>query len=247
MTHSIEHEGTKAILTQHETQFDPDYLHGLTESVEKLGETDTSALILAGDHAKIWNQGMNIGWIAMNGGETAGIRLIQATQRFCGTLMKAPFPTIAAIGGHAFAGGALLAMACDWRVMGKSKGFFCFNEADLGVPIPRGFNDVVQAKVSPATLNKLFHGQRFTAEQALAHGIVNEAVEQDQVLQAALNLADDIGVKDKWTYGHIREGLYEKEIKNLIQAPLSSELQGMTNIVEGAKKFAARNAKKKAA
>ena len=139
-------------------------------------------------------------------------------------LMKAPFPTIAAIGGHAFAGGALLAMACDWRVMGKTKGFFCFNEADLGLSIPRGFNDLVQAKVSPQAHNRLFHGQRFTAEQALEDGIVNEAVEKDQVLQAALALADDIGTKDPWTYKHIREGLYENEIKNLLQAPLVSEM-----------------------
>ena len=87
--------------------------------------------------------------------------------------MKTPFPTIAAIGGHCFAGGALLSMACDWRVMGKSIGFFCFNEADLGIAIPRGFNDIVKSKVNPIAHNKLFHGMRFTAEQAEAHGIVD--------------------------------------------------------------------------
>ena len=123
-------------------------------------------------------------------------------------------------------------MACDWRVMGKTKGYFCFNEADLGLIIPRGFNDLVQAKVNPYALNRLFSGRRFTAEQALEHGIVNAAVEQDQVLQAAIALADDIGTKDPWTYKHIREGLYENEIKNLLQTPLVNE---MNNVFKGAK------------
>ena len=76
MTHSITREGNKTILTQHETQFDPDYLNELTESVGKIGATDTTALILSCNHPKIWNQGMNIGWIAMNGGQDAGIRLV---------------------------------------------------------------------------------------------------------------------------------------------------------------------------
>ena len=74
MTHNITREGNATILTQNETQFDPDYLDELTESVQKIGTTDTSALIISTSHPKIWNQGMNIGHIAKNGPDAA-IRL----------------------------------------------------------------------------------------------------------------------------------------------------------------------------
>ena len=76
MTHSITREGNATILTQNENQFDPDYLNELTESVQKIATTDTSALIISTSHPKIWNQGMNIGWINANGGgQSAGLRL----------------------------------------------------------------------------------------------------------------------------------------------------------------------------
>ena len=87
--------------------------------------------------------------------------------------MKTPFPVIAAITGHAFAGGALLAMACDWRVMGKTKGFICFNEVVLGSPFPRSFHTLLKAKASPKAYQALFNGHRFNAEEGVSHGIVN--------------------------------------------------------------------------
>ena len=47
-----------------------------------------------------------------------------------------PRPVVAAIGGHAVAGGAILALACDARVMGAGAGRFGLNEVRLGVPFP---------------------------------------------------------------------------------------------------------------
>ena len=57
-------------------QFTPDYLAELTESVEKISDTDTSALIISSSHPKIWNAGMNVEWMVKNGGEETAIRLL---------------------------------------------------------------------------------------------------------------------------------------------------------------------------
>lgn len=46
-------------------------------------------------------------------------------------MLTLPMPTVAAVTGHAFGGGALLAMAHDWRVMRGDRGYFCFPEVDI--------------------------------------------------------------------------------------------------------------------
>eukprot|EP00820_Chromera_velia_P014263 Cvel_24535.t1-p1 / transcript=Cvel_24535.t1 / gene=Cvel_24535 / organism=Chromera_velia_CCMP2878 / gene_product=Probable enoyl-CoA hydratase, putative / transcript_product=Probable enoyl-CoA hydratase, putative / location=Cvel_scaffold2663:21894-24274(+) / protein_length=130 / sequence_SO=supercontig / SO=protein_coding / is_pseudo=false len=55
-------------------------------------------------------------------------KLLNSFHTLLGRLLGFPIPTVAAINGHAFAGGAMMALACDFRVMNKEKGFICVNE-----------------------------------------------------------------------------------------------------------------------
>ncbi len=66
-----------------------------------------------------------------------------------------PLPTAAAINGHAFGFGALLALACDRRIMRSDRGFFCLPELDLKVAIPRPMMELLKLKLRHDVLRDL--------------------------------------------------------------------------------------------
>lgn len=77
-------------------------------------------------------------------------------------LMTYPMPTVAWLNGHAFAGGLMLAMFHDYRVMNPHKGFVCLNEVDLGVPLRPPMSSVFRGKVGAQTYRRMvLEGARF--------------------------------------------------------------------------------------
>jgi Delta3-Delta2-enoyl-CoA isomerase len=66
-------------------------------------------------------------------------------------LLGFPIPVVAAINGHAFAAGFLLAMCCDYRVMKSSKAWLSMNELLFGGPIPHSFSALFNAKSLDST------------------------------------------------------------------------------------------------
>jgi Delta3-Delta2-enoyl-CoA isomerase len=96
-----------------------------------------------------------------------------------------PRPVVAAVGGHAVAGGAILALACDARVMGATAGRFGLNEIRLGVPFPASALEIVRHAVPSGSVEEvLYEGELFDPEAALARGLVTEVVDGD-VVEAA--------------------------------------------------------------
>jgi hypothetical protein len=96
-----------------------------------------------------------------------------------------PRPVVAALGGHAVAGGAVLALACDARVMGAGAGWFGLNEVRLGVPFPASALEIVRYAVPARSVEAaLYDGELVDPRAALARGLVTEVVEGD-VVEAA--------------------------------------------------------------
>lgn len=96
-----------------------------------------------------------------------------------------PRPVVAAIGGHAVAGGAILALACDARVMGASAGRFGLNEVRLGVPFPASALEIARYAIPAASVERaLCEGELLDPHDALARGLVTELADRD-VVEAA--------------------------------------------------------------
>ena len=64
-------------------------------------------------------------------------------------------PTVALINGHAFAGGFMIAMHHDYRIMNPHKGYLCLNELELGIPLNPPMSSVFRQKVSPQTYRRM--------------------------------------------------------------------------------------------
>ena len=96
-----------------------------------------------------------------------------------------PRPVVAALGGHAVAGGAVLALACDARVMGAGAGRFGLNEIRLGVPFPASALEIVRYAVPARSVEAaLYEGELVDPRGALERGLVSEVVDGD-VVEAA--------------------------------------------------------------
>lgn len=118
---------------------------------------------------------------------------LMAGQRVFERLLTFPAPTVAAVQGHAFGAGAILAMAHDGRVMRGDRGFFCLPEitlplaaSDDGLVIPGGMADLLTARLGPAAHEAMLTGRRYGGPDALAAGIVDAVEEHDRVLSVAL-------------------------------------------------------------
>ena len=101
-------------------------------------------------------------------------------------------PTIAAINGFALGGGCELAISCDLRVAGEDC-LLGFPEIDLGSYPGAGAPTMLPRLIDPAKAKLLlFTGRRIPAATARAYGLVEEVVPQEQVLETAIQLAEEI-------------------------------------------------------
>jgi len=131
-------------------------------------------------------------------------------------LLACPRPIVAAINGHAFAGGFLLAMSCDYRIMGDGTGLLCMPEVDMAGHVQPGLFSSADAQMLGILQNKLppllvrdimVTGRRLTAGEALLRGIIDQSVPFEDVLPAALRLAKTLGQKPKGSFGVIKREL----------------------------------------
>lgn len=102
-------------------------------------------------------------------------------------------PVVAAINGHAIAGGAILAAAADRRLMASGKGRIGVPELLVGVPFPTLAIELLRAIVTPHRLQQLIYsGVTLDAQEAPAAGLVDELVAPDTLLEAALGAAAEL-------------------------------------------------------
>ncbi|MBE1502736.1 enoyl-CoA hydratase [Amycolatopsis lexingtonensis] len=124
-----------------------------------------------------------------------------------------PRPVVAALNGHAVAGGAVLAAACDHRVLGS--GTIGVTELLVGVPFPLAALEILRCAYGTAPLPSLtYSGETRSGEDALAAGLVDELAPPDQVLDRALAVADRLGELPAEAFAHtkaqIRQPFHER-------------------------------------
>jgi len=137
--------------------------------------------------------------------------LLSRSVSLLGRIACLPVPTAAAINGHAFGFGAMLALACDRRIMRSDRGFFCLPELDLQVAIPRPMMELLKLKLRHTVLcDLLFSGRRIGGQEAFGLGIVDAACPLAELMARAHAMVQPLAEKDRATLGAIKRELYRQ-------------------------------------
>jgi len=111
-----------------------------------------------------------------------------------------PRPVVTAVNGHAVAGGLVLALCGDYRIVGRS-GRFGLTEVKVGIPFPSVAMAIVQGEVTPPVLRRLvLRAELFDAATAHALDLFDEQVDDDRVLDRAIAVARELASHPKGTY-----------------------------------------------
>jgi len=190
-----------------------DFALGMLQALaEILEDPGIGAVVLHSTDEKNWSQGVDLGWLMerFGAGDTDSIKqFMYRMNDVFKTLLTAPLPFIAAINGHAYGNGAILACACDFRFMRKDKGFFCFPEVDKGIPFLPSMLGTVRKAIPMHKLNEMqLTGKRVAAPELEEQHVIDKACAAGELLQDAVGFGATFQ-KKRGIFGELKRRLHK--------------------------------------
>jgi enoyl-CoA hydratase/carnithine racemase len=208
MTINLSYDDKIAVLDlgDDENRFTPEFLDAINAHLDEIVAGSAHGLVTTAG-GKFYTNGLDLDWLGANGDKTDWY--VGRVHALLARVLTLPVPTAAAIPGHAFGAGAMLAMAHDFRVMRVDRGFFCFPEADIRIPFTPGMAAIIQAKLTPqAAVASMTTARRFGGADAHAIGIVDDTAPEGAVTVKAVELLRPLGGKDPGTLGAIKNTMF---------------------------------------
>ncbi|MDI9480154.1 MAG: enoyl-CoA hydratase/isomerase family protein [Syntrophomonadaceae bacterium] len=185
----------------------------LTTYTEIESDQEVKALVLTSNDSKNFCLGVDVEWVynKQQAGDYPAISdWLYANGKVFRAMIMAPFPTIAAVTGHAFGNGAMLAGACDFRFMRADRGYFCFPEIDLGIQLAPAMIKWMQ-RIMPYHLlqRMLLSGEKITASELEKYGTIIKACENsEKTVEEAVAYAKTFN-KSRTTMAEMKNRLYK--------------------------------------
>lgn len=196
-----------------ENRFSPGFLDQLDSYLDEIVAGGAQGLVTTAG-GKFYTNGLDLDWLSAHGEQTQWY--VGRVQGLLARMLTLPIPTAAAVVGHAFGAGAMLALAHDFRVMRADRGYFCFPEVDIRIPFTPGMAALIQAKLTPqAAVASMTTGRRFGGTDAEAHGLVDATASEGAVTDAAVELLRPLDGKDAGTLGAIKQAMFAPAVQAL--------------------------------
>jgi enoyl-CoA hydratase/carnithine racemase len=162
----------------------PQLCNETREAIEQAVHHGAHGIVLSGG-PKVFSAGLDVPYLLSLGDQRD--HLLLAWQAFFGlarALASAPVPVVAALAGHAPAGGCVLALCCDYRIMASGPYRIGLNETQVGLVAPEGIQRLMRRVVGAYRAERLLvGGEMVDADTALRIGLVDELVEIEHVAQ----------------------------------------------------------------
>lgn len=197
---SVTQEDAVAVLTwnEGENRINLDSLGRLNELFDELESRDGPLSVVLTGSGKFFCNGLDLE--RFGGKRDEFLVTLRELERTIGRLLVFPAYTVAAINGHAFAGGALISLSLDYRVMREDRGYWCMNEAEIGLALDERLWSILTNRVPRATaIVAATTARRFSAPEALHYGIVEAVAPEADVLIHAVNVAQSLSTLDRAT------------------------------------------------
>jgi len=198
----------RVIMDDGANALDPPLIEALATKVAGLKAEGAPPLMLASSHPSLFCPGWDLKLLeAADRGQVKAV--LTAFNHLILEIFSYPGPTAAAITGHAVAGGCLLALSCDLRVMALGRPRLGFAELNLGVPVPAASVRMVRARVGVGALEEaVLGGDGCGAERARELGLVHRVAPVEQVALVADRELRKLGSKSARAYAATKDFLF---------------------------------------
>jgi enoyl-CoA hydratase/carnithine racemase len=215
MTINLQYNDKIAILElgADENRFSPGFLDEMDAHLDEIVAGGAHGLVTTAA-SKFYTNGLDLDWLSAHAEQHQWY--VGRVQALLARVLTLPIPTAAAVVGHAFGAGAMLALAHDFRVMRADRGFFCFPEVDIHIPFTPGMAALIQAKLAPhAAIASMTTGRRFGGGDAASVGIVDATAAEGAVTDAAVDMLRPLSGKNQETLGAIKQTMFAQAVDAL--------------------------------
>ena len=217
-------DGTAILRIEHgkANAVDLELFQELDRHLRDLRATPPKAVILTGS-GKIFSAGVDLFRVLKNEDGYLERFLPQLSSTLLG-LFTLPMPVVAAVNGHAIAGGCILALACDHRVLAEGKASLGVSELAVGVPFPVAPLEVLRHVLTERHARDLvMTGRLVGVEEALEIRLVDETCPQDELMDRALEAAARLAKIPARSFALT---------KQLLRRPTVEQIERYTSIID---------------
>lgn len=208
----MEKRGAVYVLTltngDRDNTFNPEVLAEYHQHLDRVvAHPDNAALIITSSHSKTFCNGIDLPWLLTQTPEDFQ-EFVGALDSLLLRIATLNLPVIAAINGNCYAGGAILASACDFRFMREDRGRFCFSEVNIKIPFTPVMVDIIQQLPNPQALRDLaLTGKAVGGLAAYKMRVVDRVYPESTLFSESLAFAEAMAEKHRATYTTIKRSL----------------------------------------
>jgi len=188
--------------------FDGEFVAALDAALDEIEADPEARAVVTTGGGKHYSNGYDLEYLGSLAGDDLA-DFLDRSRRVLARVLTFPLPTAAALNGHAFGIGAMLALAHDQRVARRDRGWFCLPEIDLGMRFSPFMLALIVARLGERGAHEaILTAGRYDAAGALALGIAQAEADEAGLVPTAAALLEPFIGKDRGMAAQLKGDLY---------------------------------------